>query len=153
MGRLLLVRHAKAADGVPDRDRPLTSSGLAAAGAIGRWLATQQITVDRAVVSPATRTRQTWAAMGSPTAPVTDERVYDNVLDDLIMIVHETPDHVATLALVGHNPSIHALADMLGEDEFADGFPTGGVALFEIAAPWSDVGASASHLVTFARPR
>lgn len=153
MRRLLLVRHAKAADSYPDRDRTLTPAGLAAAGAIGRWLATQQITVDRAVVSPASRTRQTWEAAGSPAAPVTDERVYDNILDDLITVVRETPADVATLAVIGHNPSIHALADRVDEDEFADGFPTGGVALFEIAVPWSDVGARAGHLVAFARPR
>ncbi|MEP6599899.1 MAG: histidine phosphatase family protein [Actinomycetota bacterium] len=155
MPRLLLIRHAKAADGHPDRDRPLAPSGVAAASAIGRWLGDQQIAPDRVVVSPARRTVQTWRhAAAAGVAPVTDERIYGNTLDDLLAVIRGTPDEVSTLALVGHNPAIHALAAELDDtdDQFDGGFPTGGVAVFEVPVGWSAVGAGSARLATFARP-
>ncbi|HYT09194.1 MAG TPA: histidine phosphatase family protein [Mycobacteriales bacterium] len=164
--RLVLVRHAKAAtDGDSDAERPLAKRGRADAPAVGRWLAGHGLAPDRVVVSPARRALQTWelaaAELGSPPEPVRDERVYGNSVEDLLAVVHDTPAGAGTLVLVGHNPSVEALAtalddgsgDATGRREMAEKYPTSGVAVFDIGGDWSDVGAGAGRLTGFAVPR
>lgn len=143
--RLVLVRHAKAADAPVDVDRPLTGSGARRAAAIGAWLAAAGLSPDRVLVSPARRTVQTWEqASGSlPAAPPpeVDERIYDNTVEGLLAAIRETPDGARVLVLVGHNPAVHELATVLvdGEGdpaagrEVGAGFPTGGVAVFTLS--------------------
>ncbi|MGZ4613446.1 MAG: SixA phosphatase family protein, partial [Kineosporiaceae bacterium] len=108
--RLLLVRHAKAAHGPVDAERPLTERGRARAAAIGHWLAQSGRVPDRVLVSPARRAVQTWegagAALGADPQPVLDPRIYDNTVEALLAAVRETPQEAQTVAVVGHNPSI-----------------------------------------------
>ncbi|NYH90527.1 histidine phosphatase family protein [Actinopolymorpha rutila] len=144
--RLLLLRHGKAESplGVADADRPLASRGRAQSGYAGRQARELGVMPDLAVVSPALRTRQTWAefagaiaansAVGArrsgksqpevevettpPQVEVEvdlDRRVYDNTLDDLLDVVTEAPDDARTLLVVGHNPSIASLAAALDD--------------------------------------
>lgn len=158
--RLVLVRHAKAVQGGrSDAERPLADRGVADAGAVGRWLADQGLMPDRVVVSPSTRTRQTWALAapaGAPT-PDIDDRIYENTVEDLLAVVRDTTAETGTLLLVGHNPSIEAFAatfdDGTGEGHhaLAKGFPTSGVGVFTVDAAWAD--ASTGTLIAFAVPR
>lgn len=161
--QVVLVRHAKAGEGPVDRDRPLADRGIAEAPAIGRWLAQQRIAPDRVVVSPAHRARQTWALaaaeLGPAAAPVLDDRIYRNTVEDLLEIVRETPPEVATLAIVGHNPGIQDLAialdDGRGDDadrrELTTKYPTSGVAVFDVIGSWAEV--RSATLTSFAVPR
>jgi phosphohistidine phosphatase len=147
--RLVLIRHAKAADGERDRHRPLTPEGAAAAGQVGRYLAGAGVRPDRVVVSPARRAIETWAAAAAeltdPPPPDQDERIYDNTVDALQDVTRDTPAGVATLVLVGHNPSMHGLAmatdDGQGDSQLrstlAAKFPTAAVAIFDVAAEWA----------------
>jgi phosphohistidine phosphatase len=147
--RLVIVRHAKAADGDHDRQRPLTPSGMTAAAEIGRWLASLPLMPDRVVVSPARRAEQTWAAAakeltGAPDA-VRDDRVYANTVDDLLAVVRETPSDLDTVVLVGHNPSMHAFAIAVDDghgdpslrDEVGARFPTAAVAVYGVDEEWA----------------
>lgn len=161
--RLVLIRHAKAAEGEVDRERPLARRGIREAPEIGRWLAERQLVPDRVVVSPALRARRTWerAASGLTGAPepVVDERVYDNSVAALLAVVQDTPDAVGTLAVVGHNPGIQEFAisfdDGTGDEAARDGvtgkYATGGVAVFTVEQPWS--AADSGVLRAFALPR
>lgn len=161
--RLVLVRHAKAVQGgASDIERELTERGRADAAAIGRWLAEAGLTPDRVVVSPSTRTRQTWelAAAALPEAvPDVDDRIYANTVAGLLDVVHETPADAGTLLIVGHNPSVEALATKLDDstgdaqarDTLAAKYPTSGVAVFALDADWSQ--ASTGRLIDFAVPR
>jgi|tagenome__1003787_1003787.scaffolds.fasta_scaffold20858142_1 phosphohistidine phosphatase len=139
--RLLLVRHAQAANAPLDRDRPLTDHGTEQARAIGTWLAERALVPDRALVSPARRAAQTWAAaaerLSGAAEPTFDERLYANTLDAVLAAIREFPDGVRCLAVVGHNPSIGALAHELGNGSFESGFPAGGVAVFELAGTYA----------------
>jgi phosphohistidine phosphatase len=133
--RLLLVRHAQAGNAPLDRDRPLTEHGTQQARAIGAWMAEHELVPDRVVVSPARRAVQTWAAAASRLTgapePTVDTRIYDNTFDAVLAVIRETTDEIRCLAVVGHNPSIGALAQELALDSVGDGFPAGGVAVFE----------------------
>jgi phosphohistidine phosphatase len=161
--RLVLIRHAKAAEGELDRERPLAKRGVREAPEIGRWLAERQLVPDRVVVSPARRARQTWerAATGLTGAPepVLDERVYDNSVAALLAVVQDTPDGVGTLAVVGHNPGIQEFAvsfdDGTGDEaarrDVTGKYPTGGLAVFTVDDAWSR--AATGTLTDFAAPR
>jgi phosphohistidine phosphatase len=161
--RLVLIRHAKAAEGEIDRERPLARRGMREAPEIGRWLAERQLVPDRAVVSPALRARQTWerAASGLADAPdpAQDERVYANSRQALLAVVRDTPESVRTLAIVGHNPGMQEFAisfdDGTGDEaarrDLTGKYPTGGLAVFVVEDPWS--GATAGTLTAFAAPR
>ncbi|MDT4943015.1 MAG: phosphohistidine phosphatase [Pseudonocardiales bacterium] len=163
--RLVVIRHAKAGEAPLDIERPLTDRGLRDAAAIGDWLRDAGVAPERAVVSPARRARETWqeAAARLDDAPeaVIDERIYDNDVDLLLDIVHETPDDVGTLVLVGHNPAFGALAveldDRRGDADARRGlhaaFPTSAVAVFDIAGSWADVDEGVGTLTGFAAPR
>jgi phosphohistidine phosphatase len=161
--RLVLIRHAKAAEGEVDRERPLAKRGIREAPEIGRWLADRRLVPDRVVVSPARRARQTWerAATGLTGAPepVQDERVYDNSVAALLAVVQDTPGDVRTLAVVGHNPGIQEFAvsfdDGAGDDaarqDVSGKYATGGLAVFTVDQPWPQ--ARAGTLTAFAVPR
>jgi phosphohistidine phosphatase len=161
--RLVLIRHAKAAEGTVDRERPLAARGIREAPEIGRWLADRDLVPDRVVVSPARRARQTWerAATGLTGAPepVQDERVYDNVVAALLSVVQDSPDGVRTLAIVGHNPGIQEFAISF-DDGTGDGaarrgvigkYATGGLAVFTVEEPWPQ--AQSGVLTAFEVPR
>jgi phosphohistidine phosphatase len=78
--RLVLVRHAEAANAPLDRDRPLSPRGEQQADAVGSWLAQAGLVPDAVLISPARRTQQTWerirAALEAAPEPDLDERLY-----------------------------------------------------------------------------
>src|SRR4051794_37639527 len=86
--RLLLVRHANAADAPSDVDRPLTERGARQAAAIGAWLEQAGLVPDRVLVSSARRAEETWeravAAQGTGPRPIVDARIYDNTVEALL---------------------------------------------------------------------
>jgi phosphohistidine phosphatase len=163
--RLLLIRHAKAADGPVDAERPLTGRGQRHAAAIGAWLAQAGLIPDRVLVSPARRAQQTWERAGAAAAPdlrpIVEERIHDNTVEALLSAIRETPEDVRTLALVGHNPSVAELADILDDGQGSPesrrdldaGFRTGGVAVFLLAAPFAGIEPGAATLDDFTVPR
>jgi phosphohistidine phosphatase len=163
---LVLIRHAKAVgDGTPDLVRTLAPRGHDDARAVGRWLAEQGLVPDLAVVSPALRAVQTWeiAAAGLAAAPpvAIDDRIHANTVELLLAVMRDVPDGVATLAVVGHNPAIHAvavvLADGRGDEralaDLAEGYPTSGIAVLDIDADWAGLDAGGASLRAFAAAR
>ena len=156
----MLVRHAQAGAAPVDADRPLTARGLRRATAIGAWLEQHGLAPDRVLVSPARRALQTWEQAGGGRPPVVDERVYDNTVEALLEAVRDTAPDVAALAVVGHNPSIKELTAVLDDGagdptarrDAAAGFPTGGVAVFDLDTPFAAVGPGTARLSAFAVP-
>lgn len=57
--KLYLLRHAEAADGMPDAERPLTAKGIAQSRAIGEFLAERGVKFDAAFTSPLVRAVET----------------------------------------------------------------------------------------------
>jgi phosphohistidine phosphatase len=161
--RLLLIRHAQAGNAPLDADRPLTEHGTEQARAIGAWLADRALVPDRVVVSPARRAAQTWAtaaAQLTSVEPTVDRRIYDNTFDAVLAAIRETPDAIRCLAVVGHNPSIGALAHELDDgrgpaaarDSLAIGFPAGGVAVLELAEPFTALAPAAATVTDVLLP-
>ncbi len=109
---LLVCRHAKAAAGTDDFDRPLQPRGERDAAAAGRWLAEHYPGIDRALCSPALRARRTWELIDAGAA-VHDDRIYEATAGELIAVLNELPDSVRTAALIGHNPGLEDLVSVL----------------------------------------
>jgi phosphohistidine phosphatase len=143
---LVLLRHGKSdwSGGEPDPGRPLAPRGRRQVPRTGRWLSEHVPALDLAVVSPATRARETWELVAAEleaayTRPPTrvDDRVYAASGPDLLEVVHELGDDTRTVVLVGHNPGLEELAEALTGE--AVRLPTSAVAVLTVAGPWSAV--------------
>jgi phosphohistidine phosphatase len=164
--RLVLIRHAKAeAHGGDDAKRRLAPRGERDSREIGRWLKQAGLVSGLAMVSPVRRAVQTWELaveeLGQAPRTVHDDRIYENTVEDLLAVIHDAPAQTRTLLLVGHNPSIEALAtelddgtgDRAATKEMRTKFPTSGVAVLSVNGPWSTLSLGGASLVSFAVPR
>ena len=154
---LVVLRHAKSAypPGVDDVDRPLADRGRRDAPAAGRWLRANAPAIDLTVCSPATRARQTWQLVtkelaGEPESRV-DDRIYSADAGSLLEVVHELPESVATVLLVGHDPAVTDLVHTLTGSGFE--FKTSSVAVVRGPDRWTDFGKHQAELALAATPR
>ena len=159
---LVLMRHAKAeSGGESDALRELAPRGWDDSLEAGRWLADSGITPDAALVSSSRRTASTWTAVaegGSFDAEATDsDSLYSAGPETALDLVRETDESVSVLVVVGHNPTIAYLAQLLDDGggdedagrEMAVGFPTGAMAVFEVTGSWADLDLASARLVAF----
>ncbi len=149
---LILVRHAKSdwSEPVGDRDRPLAPRGRRQAPATGTWLAEHLPPPDLAVVSVATRARQTWKLLEAefPGAVQVqfDDAVYTFSGAALGGVIAALPPAIRTALLVGHNPALEELLEHLTATETR--IPTSALAVVDL--PHWD--APAGHLRALGRP-
>jgi phosphohistidine phosphatase len=160
--RLVVVRHAKAEQaGDTDHARRLLERGRTEAAAAGQWLAGQGVVPDHALVSAATRARETWEALaaggGWSVEPNLDDGLYSAGPDTALDLIRGIPADAAVLVVVGHNPTMAHLAQLLDDGEgdpeastaMASGFPTSAVAVFEYDGAWADLDLTSARLVAF----
>ncbi|MDQ0778179.1 phosphohistidine phosphatase [Streptomyces aurantiacus] len=163
--RIVLFRHAKADwPDVPDHERPLAERGRKDAAVAGRKLADSGIPFDLAICSTAHRTRETWklAVHELPHRPKTvyEERLYEAPPGVLIAVLNETPDDVRSTLLIGHNPGVHGLADILAGQAEGDAqermsrreFPTAGFAVLSFTGSWKSLEPGTATLQDFWGP-
>lgn len=159
---LILMRHASA-ESTPATDelRELTPDGRRDAVAAGGWLADEGYVIDRVLVSSATRARQTWEAVaegGGFAAEVEyDGSLYaggPETVHDLIRLVD---DDVETLLVIGHNPTVASLAQLLDDGEgdpesvaaMAGGYPPCALAVLEVSSGWSELEIGGARVTGF----
>ena len=163
--RIVLFRHAKADwPQVTDHERPLADRGRQDAAVAGRKLTDSGIAVDLALCSTATRTRETWklAVHELPHRPKTvyEERIYEASPGELIALLNEVPDEVRNLVLVGHNPGIEGLAEVLSGTAEEDarermtrrGFPAAAFAVLTFSGTWKTLEPGVATLVDYWAP-
>jgi phosphohistidine phosphatase len=160
--RLVVVRHSKAeAYGPTDFERELGARGRADAAAAGEWLAEQGVIADAALVSAAVRTVQTWevlsgAAGWSVDADV-DRALYGADEDGVLDLIRLADEGVGTMVVVGHNPTMGMLAQLLDDgegppdavDRLMRGFPTSATAVFDLPATWAQAAMGRTRLTLF----
>ncbi|SOD58165.1 phosphohistidine phosphatase [Streptomyces zhaozhouensis] len=163
--RIVLLRHAKADwPDVADHDRPLAERGRQDAAVAGRRLAGSGVTPELTLCSTAVRARDTWklCAAELPRRPRTtyESRLYEATPGQVIAVLNEVDDAVRDLLVVGHNPTLHTLADLLaGTAEgdtlarvHASGFPTASQAVLTLAGGWKSLEPGAATLTDFWTP-
>lgn len=165
---LLLLRHAKSSWDDPrldDFDRPLARRGLKAAPRMGAEMVRRGWLPARALVSAALRTRQTWDLV-APQLPgavpaAFDDTIYEAPPGRILAAIRRTPEDVASLVVVGHNPGLQDLATLLaasGSDPgalaaLAEKFPTAALARLTFTGGWEDLGEGGARLEAFVTPR
>ncbi|GAA4857376.1 histidine phosphatase family protein [Luteimonas vadosa] len=140
MRDLILLRHAHAgqAAGTADVDRSLSDEGRKEAEAAGRWLKEKGLVPDRALCSPARRTRETLDAVLAVIGEVErkeEAAIYEASAGTLAGLVDQHRD-AERLLLVGHNPGLERLAALMHSGQSGDyrGMPPGGVAVLRLPA-------------------
>jgi len=161
--RLVLIRHAKAEQsGRTDAERALAESGHRDAEAGGAWLAGAGHSPDHVVVSSASRAQETWAALakgaGWQLKPDVSALLYSAEPETVVDLIREVPGESRSVIVIGHNPTIAYVANMLDDgsgDEAATteltsrGFPTCSLAVFEYDGEWADLDVTSARLVAF----
>ena len=161
MKELIIVRHAKSSwkdAGLDDRERPLNKRGERDAPEMGARLARRKDRPDLIVSSPAVRALETARIfarkLGYPRKDiVVEERLYGAGIAEVLDVIRNADESVATLMLFGHNPGLTELANHLGPRPIPN-LPTCGVLhlRFETDA-WPVVGYARGDEVLFDFPK
>ena len=163
MRTLVLMRHAKSdyPTGVVDHDRPLADRGIREAALAGEWLRANVSPFDAVLCSSATRTRQTLAHTGLD-APVSYlDRLYESGPGAVVDEISKVGDDVATLLVVGHEPTMSHLAlglagpgsDRDAAEQISMKDPTSAIAILTVPGPWAGLQGNGAELVRFHIPR
>lgn len=108
--KLVLMRHARAADGSPDRARRLSDEGREQAKERGRQLDGH---FDAAYVSDSSRTKETFRLLQLDVDAVEMSELYLGSHQTVIDLVQSLPAEQETVLIVGHEPTISAAAAIL----------------------------------------
>ena len=125
---LLLIRHATARPalaGRPTRTARSPPRGGEEAGADGAWVAARRLMPEEALCSYARRTRETLELMARtghrPLASSTRPVLYAARPEAALALL--AGSEAATVALVGHNPTMGLLAERLAREPRRGGIP------------------------------
>jgi phosphohistidine phosphatase len=166
---LMLLRHAKSSwadTGQADIDRPLNERGKRSAAAMGRYMASNGLVPQRVLCSPARRASETWGLVAAelPASPeiLAADEIYDFGDGKALMeCLRHKAGTAQTVLLVGHNPSIAGLAQILNGAgngklrlRLEEKYPTAALAVISFdLANWESLSAGSGTLLRFIRPR
>ena len=150
MKRLTLMRHANAQwkdPQVSDFDRPLNRRGTSEAEAMSRRLIELKLIPTLVLTSSARRARQTAdivaRELGLPPRKVrTDESLYLAPAEDILRAIQTTGPRIPHLMIVGHNPGITDLANLLAPTSPVDLATAAMCSLTFDTRNWADAKAS-----------
>jgi phosphohistidine phosphatase len=151
---LAVLRHAKSAwpDGVPDLERPLGERGCRDAPAAGRWIEHNLPGLQLVICSTAVRARQTWELAAAELSGPPEVRHHAKVYyGPLIEVVRQLPAEIESALLVGHNPDLEDLVEVLGGRQTT--FKTSTIAVLSSELPWAEAGPAWGSLVSVDTPR
>lgn len=161
MKNLIVIRHAKSSWDEPalaDLDRSLNPRGKRDAPLMGNLLKCRNLEPDRIVSSPAKRALKTAKLIGKevgydPAAIDVRESIYLQDVAILIELIHGLNDRWDRVYLVGHNPGLTDLVNLLAGEDIAN-IPTCGVASIEFAVDsWTHIMEGAGRLAFFDYPK
>lgn len=160
MKKLYLIRHAKASWEHPEQEdiaRPLTPQGEEDAKDMAHLLKKHKVGVDLMLSSTAVRAIATAKIMAQELdykfdKIITNERIYNGGVEELVEIIKEIPSKEKTVLLFGHNPSLTWLAHYLCET-FRMNLATCGVLgiSFDVKS-WSDLSSVEGTFIDYYHP-
>ncbi|MFK2822465.1 SixA phosphatase family protein [Arcobacter sp. YIC-80] len=158
MKKLYIVRHGQKEikkEKQDDYDRPLSQKGIEDCKKMAKHLFNKSVKIDLIVSSPAQRTRQT-SEIYAETLRYTKNIMYNEVLymaylNELQETITYTFDTVENMILVGHNPSLTALALTLAG--FKEEIQMGAIVEIEFDCnSWIDISKENAKLVSYIQP-
>jgi phosphohistidine phosphatase len=165
MKTLYLLRHAKSSWDDPelsDLERPLNKRGQRDAPLMGKRLADQKIKLDAILTSPAQRTVETALHIARglkiPKREIRmSEHLYPGTIGDLLLAIRSCPDKIENLLVIGHNPAITELVNLLGNFESGaeiESLPTCGIVAFEFScSAWQKIKKRKGQMLFFDYPK
>jgi len=173
MKELYIYRHAKSSwddETLDDFERPLSKRGRRAALDMAQWMIAGGYQSDLVLCSGATRAHQTWQRLKSAGFVFgkheTSSLLYMASLPELNGILHNTPDTVSSLMIIGHNPGlqmwIKSLISCLNGDKktvsslqmIMDKFPTAGFLHIKFdVTTWRDIAPLSGVLYCYMTPK
>jgi phosphohistidine phosphatase len=168
MRQLLLLRHAKSSWDDPhlsDHARPLNLRGRQAARRMAQAMRNLGLVPDVVLVSSARRTLQTMEALEPwDETPLIEplDALYLAPAADMLDVLRRAAPMARCILLLGHNPGLHDLAMMLAGAHaattdkqvrrLAESYPSGALAEFAVATPWSELHEGSARLTRFLAP-
>jgi phosphohistidine phosphatase len=161
MKTLYLIRHAKSSWNYPeleDFERPLTKRGRKSALLMGTILKKLKAAPDLLISSPANRAAMTARMIAEAIHYPLDriqyrESMYLTDETILLQIVRSLSDSVKRAMLIGHNPGLTGLANMIAAQPI-DNIPTGGVCCMDLKiASWKGIQEHGGKLRFFEFPK
>lgn len=160
MKTLLLLRHAKSSwenHSRADFDRPLNDRGRRDAPRMGELLNSLDLVPDRIITSAARRAATTAERVAESSRfdgdIIRTDELYLADPETYINLARQTDDSIATLMMVGHNPGIEELVEMLGGRD--EGMPTAALACIRLSIDsWREISPDETYtLENVWRPR
>lgn len=161
MKKLILVRHGKAEDDLPeisDFERSLVSRGKIVSRLMAQRLKSKEKSQGIVITSPAFRALETAlifaGELGMPAEQIVmDRKIYDGLsLNNLTAILSSVKEDADTIMLFGHNPSFSDLANGLSK-EGCDPMPKSGVVCLSFNInKWSEIRRKSGSLEYFLKP-
>lgn len=159
---LLIIRHGKSGWDAPehaDFERRLDQRGVNDGSAMAQVYAAALPRPDRVLCSPARRTRDTLAFLipnlVDPRCVDYDDSLYLAAAGTWLGWVRAAPSNCRVLMLMGHNPGLTDLVNLLslGEAPALDHLPTLGAAHFRSESIWSTWGEKPVEQIAILRPK
>lgn len=155
---LYLMRHAQALPArfyQTDKNRSLSPYGVEEAQIMGNKISALAVKSEVALVSPARRTQETFANLHLvPELPeINEDALYNGDIDTYLAILRR--QNASSLLLIGHNPTVSALARHLSQKQLVDlphSFPTAGLAVLTFSTPFQDIEFKSGTLTQFLKP-
>lgn len=120
MKTLLILRHAKSSwkfSDLSDHDRPLNRRGKRDAPRMGKILKERELVPDLVISSSATRAKDTASAVakhsGYKGRRIKFESLYAAEPAAYLAVLRELDDNYQRVLIVGHNPGVEELVEML----------------------------------------
>ena len=161
MRQLVLLRHAKSSwkdHTLADYDRPLNKRGKSDAPVMGERLAARGIEPSLIISSPARRARRTAEAVADaldyPAEEIEfEEDIYEAGVHTLLHLVRCLDDADREVLLVGHNPGLTELNNLLTGDYIANN-PTCGAVVIGFDLPsWNQASPNSGEQKRFDYPK
>lgn len=159
MKTLLLLRHAKSSwddASLSDFERPLNPRGTKAAPFIGQFMAGKGWQPDAILSSPAERAKQTALLVkeaGRLSAePAFNDKIYEASQFQLLEVLSGVSKTVNMLLLVGHNPGMEGLLNLLTGEMHS--IPTAGLIRISLNIDaWPEIKKGCGKLEEFIKPK
>ena len=165
MPTLYLLRHAKSdwSDvALADEQRPLSDRGRRDAKHVAAFLRRTHIEPHLVLCSTARRTRETLELLRTGlehSEMRLDSDLYGASATALLDRLHEVPEQVSSVMLIGHNPGLQELAVWLTQPNkrrrsLEAKFPTAALATITLpTSSWTQLRQARAHLTDYTTPR
>ena len=160
MKTLLLMRHAKSSwknEALPDHERPLAKRGLRDAHRMGELIERQELFPELVLASSALRAAETARIFCSICGCENNMQIVDALYlaeaETYIEVLKAVPDSVERVLVIGHNPGLEMLLQMLSGQ--IEALPTAMVAYLTLPIiNWSEISTKTEgELVELWRPK